>query len=162
MRGSTDRPSLGRALTWLRELPPRIAFFWQKTPGIRLGGQPEEPPADFASIDADPVSWVETRGKLPYVVAVGYLARGRAVYMVAKPLSTWLARVRGNPEVRLRIGDSVFLMRASVLDKSEELERFLVDYNVKYKDWIAEYYGYALTPDNVHEILVPLRLEPRA
>lgn len=155
-------PIRKRDSSWLRDLPPRIAFFWQKTPGIRLGGQLAEPPADFASIDAEPVCWVETQARLPYVVAVGYLGRGRAVYMVAKPLSTWLARVRGNPDVRLRIGSSVYLMRASVLDEREELGRFLADYNEKYTEWIAEYYGFALTVDNVHDVLVPLRLEPRA
>lgn len=106
--------------------------------------------------------WVETHARLPYVVAVGYLGRGRAVYLVAKPLSTWLDRVRRNPDVRLRIGSSVYLMRASVLEEREERARFLADYNVKYEEWIAEYYGFALTPDNVQELLVPLRLEPCA
>jgi len=139
----------------------RLAFNWQKTPGVWLGGRPAEPPADFASVDVDRVAWVESRARLPYVVALGYLGLGKAVYLVAQPHATWYARLRRNPDVRLRILNSVYAMHASVVEDDAELGRMLELYNQKYEDWIDEFYGSPYAIDNVRERVVPLRLTPR-
>ncbi len=63
--------------------------------------------------------------------------------------------------MRLRIGKSVYSMHASVLEDPAELRHALALYNAKYKDWIQTYYGFPITEDNVHDLLVPLRLVPR-
>ena len=140
----------------------RLAFNWQKTPGFRPGGRLADPPADFASVDADPVAWIESRATLPYVIALGYLGLGEAVYVVALPHSTWFARLQRNPNVRLRIGKSVYAMHAIPVEDDEELRRMLERYNAKYVDWIAQYYGDSpYTIENVRNRVVPLRLAKR-
>ena len=141
--------------------PPGLRFTWQKTPGFWLGGRAANPPDDFASVDADRVAWVETRARLPYVVALGYLGLGQAVYLVALPRSRWYARLQRNPDVRLRIRDSVYRMRASVVEDDEELQRLIERYNVKYRDLIAEYYNSPYSLKNIRRRVVPVRLTPR-
>lgn len=139
----------------------RLAFKWQKTPGVWLGGRPANPPVDFATVNADRVAWVESRARLPYVVALGYLGLGEAVYLVALPHSTWYARLQRNPNVRLRIRKSIYAMRASVVEDEEELRGMIELYNEKYEEWIEEYYDSPYTIENIRSRVVPLCLTPR-
>ena len=94
-------------------------------------------------------------------MALGYLGLGRAVYLMALPRSRWYARLQRNPDVRLRIRDSVYRMRASVVEDGEELQRLIERYNVKYRDLIAEFYNSPYSVENIRRRVVPVRLTPR-
>ena len=52
---------------------------------------------------------------LPYVVTIWIVESGGGLYVVGAPESTWVAKATSSSDVRVRIDDSVYDMRATRL-----------------------------------------------
>lgn len=144
--------------------PPTSAIsrFWEKTPGLWLGGRSAPEPERWESVNRFQTAKIETYFSfVPYVVTVGYVGTDLGLYVMAQPSSVWLGRLNLNPDVRVRIGELTYLLKAQILEDPQELRLALSAYNQKYNEWIQKYYGFGLTPENLHEYLIPIRLDDR-
>ena len=136
-----------------------LARLWERTPGFWLGGQEASAPQDWSSVNEFRVAKVATYSAFPYVVTVGYVGTPAGLYVMAVPESHWLERVRANPRSRMRIGESTYSLVATEPSDPMEIRTLLEAYGGKYREWIAEYFGVALTKDNLRDYLVPIRFD---
>ena len=130
-------------------------------PGLVLGGTSLPAPDDWTVLDAEGELLIETRSSFPYVVKINYLATGRGLYVVALRNSVWRNRIRANPDVRIRVVDSTYEMRAYEVPKSdvEQFQSAIDAYCEKFPE-LVDLWGTELTTiENFRFDL--LRLEPR-
>ena len=84
-------------------------------PGGRLSGEAAPAPQDWAFTRDVMIVQLETRPERPYSVNVGCIDYDGALY-VGSPdpeSSRWVANLVLDPEVRLRVGDRVYDLRAA-------------------------------------------------
>lgn len=136
-----------------------LARLWERTPGFWLGGRETSAPQDWSSVNEFRLAKVATYSAFPYVVTVGYAGTPTGLYVMASPESHWLERVKANPSVRMRIGQSSYALRALEVTDPMEIRALLKTYGGKYREWIAAYFGVELTEENLHEYLVPIRFD---
>jgi hypothetical protein len=112
--------------------------------GKALSGEPTEPPADWAAIDAVDTLQLETRPTDPYSVNLWAVGIGADVYVGTDADGTrWSGHVRQDPRVRLRVGEALYdLVAQPVLDPAER-RRVADAYVAKYEldsdgDWIND------------------------
>lgn len=105
-----------------------------ETPGVRLGGDRAEVPADFSFSSEHEEIWLEARGMLlPRVVTIWCVAAGEKLYVWGDPDSGWVRRVAQRPgEVRVRMGDDVYELRAEEVTEAGEREWVAAAYSEKY------------------------------
>jgi hypothetical protein len=123
-------------------------------PGGRLSGEVSPTPGDWAFSEAIKTVQLETRPQDPYSVNVWgagigdhfYLASGRGGD------ARWAQYIEEDPEVRLRIGSTLYELRAVRVDDDAERESFLLALERKY-DWQPD--------DNEGENAWLFRLDPR-
>jgi len=104
-------------------------------PGGQLSGQIEPVPADWGFTDAVKTVQLETRPSDPYSVNIWGVGVGKRFYVAAgDPESRWAAHIAENPDVRLRVDQSLYELRAERSDDPGEREAFLAAVQRKY-DW---------------------------
>lgn len=111
-------------------------------PGIRLGGSPATAPLHFAQEDLpEEVRLATYDGMLPYVVIIWVVESDGRLYVIGAPESTWVARATRAPDVRLRIGDNAYDMRARRLEpgRQEIFQRYIDRYQDGYPEIIASF-----------------------
>ena len=111
-------------------------------PGLRIGGTPAEPPAAWSGTELpDEVLFAAYDGALPYVVTIWIVESGGGLYVVGAPESTWVQKTTSSPDVRVRINDAVYDMRATRMPpgRVDVLEAYVARYKDDYPDIIADF-----------------------
>ena len=106
-------------------------------PGGRLSGEVQPAPSDWAFSDAFENIQLETRPSDPYSVNLWGVANGALFYVASgRGLeSTWAENIESDPNVRLRIGEQVFELRAVRTDDPMDREQFMAAARIKYDDF---------------------------
>jgi hypothetical protein len=108
---------------------PLIGF-----PGGRLAGPDGERPADWRSAAAVSTVQLETRPENPYSVNVWGVGIGSDFYVATRADgTTWSRNMDADPNVRLRLGESIYALSAARIDDADERERVLAAYVRKYE-----------------------------
>ena len=134
-----------------------IAFF----PGLLIGGTSAPAPDDWTPLDSEAESLIEKGSSFPYVVPTNYVATRRGLYVVAVPYSIWRSRIRADPEIRVRIGDSTYELTAHEVPKTdtEQLQFALDSFSAKYAELLETFGTGPLTVETFEYDL--LRLDVR-
>ena len=134
----------------------------QRMAGTRIGGTAAPIPASWDAVDNHQEAMLRTHWiLLPYVVRVGYVGVGSRLYVMGLADSRWLAQVRRNPDIELRVGDARYALRAIEVEDPAEIDALLTHYNEKYLLWLDRFFGSPLTTENQFQGLIPVRLDPR-
>jgi len=117
---------------------------------MRLGGSTTAAPDGFAFVQETEVIQLEVRGMLfPRVMNVWTVGFDDAMYVWSLLGSSWSKRFDKRPDqVRVRVGDHVYEVRATMVKDADEKERVAQAYQAKYADSLFEYYGRATTVDD--------------
>lgn len=119
-------------------------------PGGKLDGETTPVPADWSFTDDVSTVQLETRPADPYSVNIWALGMGRALYVHAGAnRSTWVENMEADPDVRVRVEDKLYELRATRVTGEDEFARFADDYEKKYgsrprNENIAEIYLFRL------------------
>ncbi len=102
-------------------------------PGIRLGGNLASPPAQWSSVTLpEEVRLATFAGILPHVVIICVVESDNRLYVIGAPDSTWVEGATRSPDVRLRIGDNAYGMRATRIEPGrQDIFQMYID---RYKD----------------------------
>jgi hypothetical protein len=102
-------------------------------PGGALKGSTVAAPDSWAFTDAVKTVQLETYPTDPYSVNIWVVAlRGNLYIHAGTNGSNWVENIEADPNVRLRIGDSIYELLASRVDGQEEFDRFSDAYEKKY------------------------------
>ena len=111
-------------------------------PGIRLGGSPATAPAQWSSVDLpEEVLLSTSAGVLPHVVILWVVESDDRLYLIGDPASTWVEGATRSPDVRLRIGDNVYGMRAARITSGRQdiFQMYIDRYKDNYPEIIASF-----------------------
>ena len=102
-------------------------------PGGKLGGATAAAPDDWSFVDAVDTVQLETRPDEPYSVNVWAVGMGPVLYVHAGAnRSSWVENMETNSDVRVRIEDTLYDLRASRVEGQDEFTRFSDAYEAKY------------------------------
>jgi hypothetical protein len=102
-------------------------------PGGELSGEVQNVPSDWSFSDAVKTVQLETRPADPHSVNIYGVAVGRDFYVAAsKPDNQWARNIADDENVRLRIGKTIYELRAVRDDSPEGRERFVAALKQKY------------------------------
>jgi hypothetical protein len=102
-------------------------------PGGALEGETVAVPPSWSFTDAVSTVQLETRPADPYSVNIWATAAGDSLYVHAGAnRSTWVEHIEVDPNVRLRVGDSIYELVAARVVAQEEFDRFSDAYEKKY------------------------------
>ena len=121
-------------------------------PGGALEGLMADTPDSWSFTDEVDTVQLETRPADPYSVNVWVIALGENLYVHAGDNHTrWVENMETDPNVRLRIDDSIFELLAARAEDQEEFDRVSDAYEQKYgrrpgNENVAEAYLFRLSP----------------
>lgn len=119
------------ALAWLILLAGCGPFL--VIPGGKLEGAPAEPPGDWSFTDDVSTIQLETNPQDPYSVNIWAVGMGPVLYVHAGAnRSTWVEHMEADPQVRVRIEEDIYTLRASRVEGQDEFDRFSDAYEKKY------------------------------
>jgi hypothetical protein len=102
-------------------------------PGGALDGPTAPTPDSWSFTGAVKTVQLETLPADPYSVNIWVIALGEHLYVHAGAnRSTWVENLEADPEVRLRVHDSIYELAATRVDAQEEFDRFSDAYEHKY------------------------------
>ena len=102
-------------------------------PGGQLAGQAKPAPDDWGFSDAIETVQLETRPADPYSVNVWGVGVGPVFYVAAgEATNRWAQYIDEDPNVRLKLGEDVFELRAVATEDPADLELFLAGVKRKY------------------------------
>ena len=102
-------------------------------PGGALEGSTVAIPDSWAFTDDVKTVQLETRPVDPYSVNIWVIAIGENLYVHAgASRSTWVENMEADPNVRLRVDDSIYELVASRVDGQEEFDGFSDAYEQMY------------------------------
>ncbi len=106
-------------------------------PGGELSGEVRPVPKDWSFSDAFENVQLETRPDDPYSVNIWCVAVGKRLLIASgKGMeNAWAKHIAANPQVRLRVGDDIFELRAVRSDDLLDRRRFLAGARIKYDDF---------------------------
>lgn len=98
-----------------------------------LTGTPTPIPSDWAMVEAVQVIQLETRPEQPYSVNLWIIGADDYLYVFAGSLkSNWVEHIEANPDVRLKIGQAIYELRAILVKNANEFEMFAQGWEAKY------------------------------
>ncbi len=101
--------------------------------GGELSGELQSVPSDWSFSDAFKTVQLETHPADPYSVNIYGVGVGRDFYIAAsKPDNQWVRHITDDENVRLRIGKTIYELRAVRDNSPEGRERFLAGMKRKY------------------------------
>ena len=109
-------------------------------PGFRLGGDSATPPAEWSSVALpEEVRLATYASALPHVVIIWVVESNNRLYLVGAPDSTWVEGATQSADVRLRIGNEAYDMRAARLEtgRRDIVQKYIDRYKDNYPDIIA-------------------------
>ena len=109
--------------------------------GGRLGGEVRAPLADWAFVDEHETCQLETNPADPYSVNTWCTGYGDALYIptsmiLGPPVPSereWVRNVQADPRVRVRIGETVYELRAVRVEDEELAEQVLLTLEKKHE-----------------------------
>jgi hypothetical protein len=102
-------------------------------PGGELSGKVQRAPSDWSFSDDFKIVQLETRPAAPYSVNIYGVAVGSDIYIAAsKPDNQWARNIADDDNVRLRIGEEIYELRAVRDHSPEARERFVAGLKRKY------------------------------
>jgi hypothetical protein len=102
-------------------------------PGKALEGKTVAVPADWSFTDKVSTVQLETLPADPYSVNIWVIAMGENLYVHAGAnRSEWVENMEADPNVRIRVGDSIYDLKSSRVDTQQEFDRFSDAYEKKY------------------------------
>ena len=106
-------------------------------PGGELSGTPQPVPLDWSFTDDFQVVQLETRPADPYSVNIWGVSIGEQFLVVSGRgmQNAWAQHIEADPNVRLRVGENIYELRALRTDDPLDRERFLVGAKKKYDDF---------------------------
>jgi hypothetical protein len=119
-------------------------------PGGALEGTPAAVPASWSFTDEVDTVQLETRPAQPYSVNIWATAAGEEIYIHAGGnRSTWVEYIEADPNVRLRVNESIYELAAARVADQAEFDRFSDAYEKKYgrrprNESVAEAYLFRL------------------
>jgi hypothetical protein len=123
-------------------------------PGGVLPGAVQAAPDDWTFSDDVEIVQLETRPGDPYSVNVWGVGIGESFYVAAgDPANAWAQELAQNPDVRLKVGESLFELRAVRVDDADEIDACLAALKRKY--------DFEPDPDQRANAML-FRLEPRS
>jgi len=120
-------------------------------PGGALEGTPATVPESWSITDAVETVQLETRPADPYSVNIWVTAADEELYVHAGAnRSTWVEYIEADPNVRLRVNESIYELAAARVVDQAEFDRFSAAYEKKYgrrprNESVAEAYLFRLT-----------------
>ena len=121
-------------------------------PGGALSGSERPVPDDWAFTDEVDTVQLETRPGAPYSVNIWCVAIEGALYVGGSRESAWTQHAVADSDVRLRVGDDLYPLRATEATSDAEADAFIKAAFAKYETEIDP----ALRAE-----AILLRLEPR-
>ena len=118
--------------------------------GGELSGEPGAPPDDWSLLRDEETFQLETRPADPYSVNIWAVGIGPDVYIGTGPGGTrWSAYIEDDPQVRLRVGTTVYPLLAAPVTDSQERRRVARAYGEKYdmdrdQNWLEDALVYRL------------------
>ena len=119
-------------------------------PGGRLDGSTASAPNDWSFSDEVTTVQLETRPEDPYSINIWVVGMGAGLYVHAGAnRSAWVEHIEVNSDVRMRIEDTLYDLRASRVESEDEFARFSDAYEAKYdtrprNENVAEVYVFRL------------------
>ncbi len=119
-------------------------------PGGALTGTTEEMPASWAFTDEVDTVQLETQPADPYTVNIWVIALDPSLYVHAGAnRSTWVEHIEADPQVRLRVDEAIYELRAGRVEEQAEFDQFSDAYEKKYgrrprNESVAEAYLFRL------------------
>ncbi len=102
-------------------------------PGGALEGSIAPTPESWAFTDEVKTIQLETRPADPYSVNIWVIALGEHLYVHAGAnRSEWVEHMEADPNVRLRVGDTIYELTAARVETQDEFDRFSDAYEEKY------------------------------
>lgn len=102
-------------------------------PGGALEGPTAAAPGDWSFTNDVKTVQLETRSADPYSVNIWVTAVGENLYLHAGAnRSNWVENLEADPNVRLRVNDSIYELVASRVEDQDEFDRFSDAYDRKY------------------------------
>ncbi len=96
-------------------------------PGGALSGKLQRNPVEDWSSAADGALELETRPEDPYSVQLNYTVLDGELYLDPKEGRRWLAHIRLDPRVRVRFGNRLYELEATLVGRPGELDDFSAD-----------------------------------
>jgi hypothetical protein len=121
-------------------------------PGGTLEGPTVANPEGWSFTDDVDTVQLETRPADPYSVNIWVIALGDVLYVHAGAnRARWVENIEADPNVRLRVNDSIYELSASRVSAQEEFDRFSDAYEQKYgrrprNESVVEAYLFRLGP----------------
>ncbi len=121
-------------------------------PGGELDGELNPIPADWSMLEAVKTVQLETAPDDPYSVNIWIVGVEGVLYIHAGANRTqWVENIEANPDVRIRVGESLYELTAERVTEAAEFARFSSVYEKKYgrrprNENVAEAYLFRLTP----------------
>ena len=101
-------------------------------PGGRLSGAVAPPPSDWSFSDAVETFQLETRPDDPYSVNIWGVAVGEHFYIGTSPDTAWSQHIADDPRVRLRLGETLYELRAERAGEDADREAYWASVKRKY------------------------------
>ena len=102
-------------------------------PGGALEGTTVAAPSDWSFTNDIDTIQLETRPAEPYSVNLWAVGIGPLLYIHAGAYrSRWVENMEANPDVRLRVENDLYVLRASRVEDQDEFNRFSDAYQQKY------------------------------
>ncbi|HEX7036200.1 MAG TPA: hypothetical protein VF210_10520 [Pseudomonadales bacterium] len=120
--------------------------------GGTLSGEERPPPEDWSALADEETVQLETRPADPYSVNIWAVSVERDVYVATGADGTrWTGFIGQDPRVRLRVGQTLYPLRAVRVTDREEQEQVARAYADKYEldpedNWVREALVYRLEP----------------
>jgi hypothetical protein len=109
---------------------------WGPLPGGRLSGEvAPNPPSDWSLADEYEIVQIETRPSDPYSVNLWGAGVGESFFVAAGEGETadWAQHLVDDPNVRLRVGETIYELRAVRIQDEAEVARFMTALVRKYE-----------------------------
>jgi hypothetical protein len=101
-------------------------------PGGALSGEVKPVPTDWGFTDEIDTIQLETQPEDPYSVNVWGIGIGSDFFIAGAAERTWADHIAADPEVRIRVEDALYEMRAEQTEDPADLEAFLAAAKQKY------------------------------
>lgn len=88
-------------------------FYYERAPGVRIGGALTPPPDDWNTVNAPGISYLKLAGFPPFVIKIVHSTDSGGVITATRPDGGyWAARARRDPNGWIRIGGATYAMKA--------------------------------------------------
>lgn len=117
-----------------------------------LTGTVAAAPASWSAVAKQEIIQLESQPEDPYSVNLWIIGQDERLYVFAGDnYSTWIEHIETNPNVRVKMGGSIYLLTATRISNAEEFEWFAQAWEQKYgnrprNENVAETYLMRLTP----------------